>query len=191
VTSKVLIDMDGVVADFVTGAMRLHRKPWIYDQPEYQGPAAWDLAKHWGMTNREFWDGADYDFWLGLPEYPWADELLQAIESEVGIENMCFVTAPAHTYGCVEGKIAWVMDHFPNIPMVLTRSAAGLPAPKHFLAHDSAILIDDYDVNIDNFVAAGGRGIVFPQPWNTECARVADNVRYATSQIQMATAGSF
>jgi hypothetical protein len=47
---KVLLDMDGCTTDFVAGAMRLHNKPWPFDDPANQGPAGWDFYRFWGMT---------------------------------------------------------------------------------------------------------------------------------------------
>ena len=41
-----------------------------------------------------------------------------------------------------------------------------LTPQKHLLAGPNRILIDDNDRNIEAFRAAGGIGILFPQPWN-------------------------
>jgi len=49
--------------------------------------------------------------------------------------------------------------------LVLTRD-------KSLLARPRAVLVDDSDANVDAFRAAGGAGIVFPQPWNRAVADI-------------------
>lgn len=165
---KVLVDMDGCTTNFVSGAMRLHNKPWPYDDPVMQGPAGWDIYKHWGMSPADFWSGMGYEFWSNLDPYPWAAELVDLAKQAVGSENVAFCTSPAHQPGCIEGKIDWCKAFFPDVPVVITRAVRGQPAPKHFLAHPDVILIDDYDKNVDTFIEHGGRAILFPMPWNTQ-----------------------
>ena len=163
---KILIDLDGVVADFVAGAMELHDKEWPFLDPEMKGNAGWDFYKSWGLTSEEFWRGMDRSFWAELPLLPWADDLVTSLEELAGMENLCFVTSPAHHPGCMEGKVDWCEAWYPGIPVILTRSVKNGAPPKHFLAHEGALLIDDYERNVSDFVQAGGRALLFPQPWN-------------------------
>lgn len=171
---KALVDLDGTIVDFNQGAMKLHGKPWPYDNPANRGTAGWDVYKLWNMTPAEFWHGMDRTFWATLEPYSWAFQLIELAIQSVGQSNVAFVTSPAHTAGCVEGKIDWVEKHFSYIPTIMTRSKKGGSPPKHFLAHRDAVLIDDYEQNVKEFYSAGGEAILFPRPWNS-LERLADD----------------
>lgn len=51
------------------------------------------------------------------------------------------------------------------------------------MAKSGAILIDDYDVNVNKFVTAGGHAVLFPQPWNANKQYIGCKVEYVLSQI--------
>jgi len=74
--------------------------------------------------------------------------------------------------------MAWIRRYLPKY------SRQFLFGPrKRFCAHARAVLIDDYDKNIDGFVSAGGQGVLIPRSWNRDAARpmseaLADIQRY-------------
>ena len=37
---------------------------------------------------------------------------------------------------------------------------------KHLLAAPCKLLVDDFDGNVDGWVAAGGAAVIAPRPWN-------------------------
>lgn len=165
---KVLVDIDGVVADFVAGAMKLHGKPYPYGDPANRGEHGWNIEKLWDIPPHVFWSPMEFDFWADLDPTPEADAIIKILMDEFGLSNLCFLTSPISASGCVEGKRAWVGRHFSDIPILFSvRShAPESTPPKQFLASDESLLIDDYTVNVENFWNAGGEAFLFPRPWN-------------------------
>jgi 5'(3')-deoxyribonucleotidase len=147
---KCCIDLDGVVADFMSHVANWHSKPNLQE---------WDMYKKWSMNVEEFWRPLDYDFWFTIPVTDEANELLKIVESH--FEDICFLTSPCLTKGCLQGKYDWVKKHFPKYERKLLIGAC-----KEFCASSETVLIDDFDYNIKKFTEAGGLGITFPRPWN-------------------------
>jgi len=166
---RILLDMDGVMADFVGGAMWLHNKPWPF-VGDHVGNKAWDILKAWGMSPVDFWGPMGRTFWAGLEKTKEADATMALLKDMAGVENICFLTSPCLTEGCMEGKRDWVHKHFPDVPLLIaSHSMTGLAA-KPFCAHNEAWLIDDYHENAWKFSLAGGNAFLFPRPWN-DCWR--------------------
>lgn len=163
---KCLLDMDGVVADFVRAAMRLHDKPWPYGEGA-AGDDYWDIIGLWSMTPEEFWAPLGRDFWSSVPKTPDADEVVNTVADVVGRENICFLTSPCGTDGCVDGKREWLAEHYPDIPTLFSVSSrtGGLP-PKQFCAGPGTILIDDHTPSVQKFREFGGFAFLYPRPWN-------------------------
>jgi hypothetical protein len=127
---EILLDCDGVLADFVGGASEVHGKsPEIY---------SWDFWVQWRLEPEEFWAPlATREFWLGLRPYKWAGELLAGLR-ELGEVTVC--TAPMHlnTEVCIGAKLDWLESYFgirPENVMVGRK--------KHLMAGKHRILIDD------------------------------------------------
>lgn len=146
---KILLDVDGVVADFASAYLDLRG---------YNGPRGPEVLNSWNSilditqtTSEDIDDAfATCNFALGaIKPYAWADDLVLGIES-LGHE-VIFCTAVAG----VE-RYKWIARYFPKRRIVQT-------VHKDLLACDGVVLIDDWDVNIDRFP---GLSILFPQPWN-------------------------
>lgn len=153
-TQRIFLDIDGVLADFIAGAACLHR----------QDPASvrtWDFFGQWGLTASDFWTPMGYDFWVNLPLTVEAREVVERCEKTVAPANVCLLTSPCETAGCLEGKRDWVRKHFPQF----TRRCL-IGAAKEFCASPESLLVDDHDKNCDAFTAAGGAACLFPRPWN-------------------------
>jgi len=59
-----------------------------------------------------------------------------------------------------------------------------LTREKHLLARKGAVLIDDSDANVDAFNRGGGRGILFPQVWNSKYRLAGqDPVEYVLNEV--------
>jgi|DEB0MinimDraft_3_1074331.scaffolds.fasta_scaffold34118_3 5'(3')-deoxyribonucleotidase len=154
--AKILIDMDGVVADFVGGICKAHNR----ENPYEKGFTGYQIEEAWGITPDEFWKVTDnVEFWDGLDKFEWADELIEHCENLVGIENMAFCTAPSRNPLCIVGKSMWLDRYFPKVKRIFTKE-------KYFCANPQTILIDDTDAKIEKFYEHGGIGVNFPQPWN-------------------------
>lgn len=153
-TNRIMLDIDGVLADFIGGAARLHR----------QDPASvrtWNFFAQWGLTVSDFWAPLGYDFWANLPLYPEAHEVVERCEKAVGAAKVCLLTSPCETAGCLDGKRDWVRRHFPQFNQRCLIGSA-----KQFCASPTSLLVDDHDGNCKAFMLAGGSACLFPRLWN-------------------------
>lgn len=164
------LDMDGVLADFVTGICWAHRRPDPYNDPANYGK--FDMDKIWGMSPRGFWCVTEKSgFWLDLPEMPDAREIVRWSLENFGQDNVCVLTSPALSANCVPEKREWLKRHFPELKHVLFGSA------KQFLAGPGRHLLDDRDANVEAFNEAGGTGVLLPRLWNSGYKRVLEPVK--------------
>ncbi len=75
---NILLDCDGVLADFASAAIRIHNRPETHaDIKRY------DFWLDWGMTTDDFWKPIKRDFWLSLEPYPYAVGFFEDL-SEIG-----------------------------------------------------------------------------------------------------------
>lgn len=153
---RIFIDMDGVIADFVSPSLKAAAIPLSHDEC-----LCWDYFSGF-MTEIEFWTAIDSvdGFWDSLVPYSWAHDLVEMCNR---IAPVYFCSAPAWHKSCAGAKVHWLRergflkgraDHF-----ILTPH-------KHLLANSGTVLIDDGQHNIDAFRSAGGHAITFPMPWN-------------------------
>ncbi len=161
---RIFVDLDGVLVDFISAALECHGATIARDD---WPPAEWSVPKILGISKSEFWrkiDDLGHTFWADLQPYAWKDPLIAAVSS---IDSRWTIaTAPSMNPACPHGKILWMRKHLPKESnRDFMRFMIG--RDKHALAGPSAILIDDSDEKINDFTAAGGIGILFPQPWNT------------------------
>lgn len=175
-----LVDMDGVLVDFVTAALRLHGR---MDVEENWPAGTWDFPTVLGISDREFWHPiheAGAEFWASLTSYPWCDELLSLIADS---GNWSILTSPSHDPYCSAGKIRWLQERFGR---GFRNFLVG--PPKWLCARPDQLLIDDNDSNVRNFRARGGQAILFPQPWNENHALTIDRIGYVREQLERARA---
>ena len=147
------LDVDGVLANFVDGALARHgRSDYHVD--------CWKFYEKWGMSADQFWEPLQgRDFWVNLEVYDHAWQLyMQHVEHS---EQVIFVTAPNRDPECVPGKLEWLRKHFSaTIDDVIFTSR------KHLLAGPNRLLVDDSFDNCKEFVEHGGQAQLFPQSWN-------------------------
>lgn len=176
----IFVDMDGVLVDFSSAALRLHGAEEI-DWP----PGEWDFAKVLGITRGEFWgkiDSLGSAFWANLEPYPWSEELLDLVASTAPFS---ILTSPSLSPSCSKGKLLWLAQHMPRRNGRVFRDFLIGPS-KHLVAKDSRVLIDDSDSNAEKFRAAGGEVILFPRLWNRQhhhAANPLDHVRHALEKL--------
>lgn len=166
----ILLDMDGVLVDFASGALRLFRgeedtKQLLANWPKGE----YAIEKVLGVTTMELWfkintEGAR--FWEHLKPYPWVNEVIEACVDGNGREGreVMFCTAPSLLATSYAGKANWAMSYIISVPglcLILIPSKV-----KRLLAGPETILIDDSEQNCNEFEAAGGTAILFPAPWN-------------------------
>lgn len=171
---KALLDMDGVVVDFVRGVLK-----WYGSDVSY-GDITWNLEKTVAPTLEPsvFWDNLGYDFWVNLPFTPKGQLLTQYVLQMFGEENVCICTSPCRTPGSIEGKIEWIRRHIPQ----LQRRFMVTPV-KEFAASKNRFLLDDNNENCKKFNEAGGVSILIPQPWNDRNERIDADFNFNIAEI--------
>lgn len=172
----VYLDLDGVVIDFCSSALRLLGLDHKYDTTDID---CWDglnhLVEREGLCDKG--EGAHYvwsridaqgaEFWAGMDSlHPGMVLLSSLLANKVPV---VFVSAPSRDPGSAAGKLQWLQDNIPDeeyLGRPLNRCFALCPS-KHLLAHGNAVLVDDRPLNVERFQASGGTAMVWPQPWNT------------------------
>ena len=159
--TEILLDMDGVLADFVPAICRAHGRENPYDNYEARG--VWDIEKLWGITKAEFWAPTKtVEFWSTIEPTEEFSEILALAEDAVGREGVAICTAPSLADESIIGKRRWIEKHLPESYKHRTIFARA----KGFLAGPSRLLIDDRDKNILEFRLGGGYTCLLPRPWN-------------------------
>lgn len=160
---QILLDMDGVLVDFLSGALielnRAYNKDWtIETYAEKFGQ--WGTYDLYGITVKEFWDTIHSNpyFWIDLKPMPWYKELYDLL-SELG--DVTILTTPSLDPACAMQKLQWLRKY-----LDIGSDAVFMGARKYLMAGNGT-LIDDYFKNVDSFRSAGGEAILVPSTWNT------------------------
>lgn len=169
----VLIDMDGVVTDFVRPAARLFGTEFadLVESGRW-APGTFDMYEALGVGRSDFYgtlDAAGGQFWRELPAYPWARRLLDLARR---LAATYFCTAPILHPECAGAKIEWLRAFTGNPrynDYVVTKH-------KQLLANRRTVLVDDSDANVDAFREAGGLAVQVPAHWNRRHRLLADGV---------------
>jgi len=157
---KCLLDMDGVIVDFVGGACKTHQIEYPYRRLEAKNN--WDIISLFKMKSDDFWEPMEEDFWANLEFTNDAPQILDLVEKYFGLDNVCFLTNPSQNLGSIAGKMRWLET---KLPRYAKRFLCG--PRKEFCAHEKSVLVDDNDGNINSFNKHGGKGILLPRPWNS------------------------
>jgi len=161
---RILLDLDGCLVDFLGGACKFHNKAYDghpHDPENQTEQKPWNIEPVFQMSAPKLWNPLGYEFWLNLEPLPWCYEVVELLSARFGEENICLLTSPVRTKGCIEGKMDWIRK---NLPQFRRRFLIG--PRKEFCASPTSVLIDDHSDNIDRFIAAGGRTFLFPAPYN-------------------------
>ena len=138
---KIFSDMDGVLTDFDTSFKKAS-----------DGMAPRDYEKKFGKD--KFWeliDGKGVGYWVGMPYMPDGETYWNYIK-DYDVE---LLSSPSRSSTSRLGKRLWVRNNTPGVKLTLAQAAKkqNYAAPNH-------ILIDDRKSNIDQWIAAGGIGIL-------------------------------
>ena len=174
-------DMDGVLVDFVAGAMDLinealdnpekyqdipeyialqrrlelegreHIETIDLEKPEYRGVKAEEVMPEARAMMKVLIHEAGADWWANLPWMPGGRELWRYIAAH---HDPQILTAPmGNCEGCEEGKIQWVEQN-----LGLTVEKIVLTDEKFVLAENN-VLIDDFEINTIPWKNHGGLAI--------------------------------
>lgn len=158
---RILLDIDGVLVNFVAGACRLFGKTEEEIMPFWKKGEE-SMCKALGHDQEELWqkiEAAGPKFWIELPVFPWAKEIYRICQEHA---PTAFLTFPTPDPGCIIGKYEWI------------KMFTGEKRPRGFLIGDAKdfcacptnLLIDDQMKNIRSFSAANGITLFFPRPPN-------------------------
>lgn len=169
---KIFLDLDGVIVDFIGGAIEYYNLKCAYSEI-----TSWDaIHNHTKMLNQEFWDGLDETFWYRLKKTWFADTILALVEPF----KPCILTAPRPNGGAT-GKQMWIKE---NLPDYFDDERYLIGPGKRCVAGPETLLIDDYDRNVNEWRLAGGSAILVPQPWNSNSGEeVIEHVYKRLTQI--------
>jgi 5'(3')-deoxyribonucleotidase len=161
--TQILLDMDGVLVDFLSGAIKALNRDFNRDITIEQYAdkfGRWETYDYYGITTTQFWESIHNTpfFWVDLEPMPWYKELY-ALLSEMG--DVTILTTPSLDPSCSMQKLQWLRKH-----LDIGSDAVFMGARKYLMA-GNGILIDDYYKNVDKFRDAGGEAILVPSNWNT------------------------
>lgn len=149
----VVLDLDGVLADFTGACCKLFDKPNDVDK--------WDFFKEWGLSAEEFWKtvhGQGPHFYRDLVDpIPGLNEVTEAAET-LG-DRVVIMTSPSDHPNSYYGKKEWCDLYFPGTELIVGSA-------KELLAGPRSLLIDDNERNVEKFREHGGHAVLHPQPWN-------------------------
>ncbi len=174
-----LLDVDGVLANFIGGIIQTHG--WPFTHKEFN---CWDYHRTHGYTDEEMWEPTkDGKWWLGLDPYDHAADLLAKLRET---HNIIFCTAPNSDATCASQKIQWLEKHGFMEP---GSGDYQIGKHKHLNAMSGCVLIDDSDENVWRYRHAGGRAILFPQPWNDNRGLVDCQLTHVVSELEAYESG--
>lgn len=161
--TQILLDMDGVLADFLSGALEALNRDFNRDitiEQYVDRFGQWGTYDFYGISQKEFWDSIQNtpNFWYNLKPLPWYKELHEMLS---GIGEVTILTTPSLDPSCAMQKLQWLNDK-----MGIGSNQVLMGARKYLLA-GNGILIDDYSENVNKFKQAGGDAILIPSNWNT------------------------
>lgn len=150
----IVLDVDGVLADFVTAAIKAHGRSEKHDEIK-----DWNFYENWGLTAEQFWAKCKgREFWMSIEPYPEAVSILRCCEA---MDETILCTSPSNDDSCPGAKLEWIRHWFG-----ITPDRVCVTGRKAIFAHSSNILIDDSIENLSDFSAAGGFVLGWPRPWN-------------------------
>lgn len=152
----ILFDMDGVLCDFVSGALSAHGKSLPMRECQ------WNFYEQVGLTADEFWDRLTKpEFWANLPPLFDGLQLLARLQNEGMHADFGFLSSGLCPGSC-DGKRQWIKRKLPHMELreiFCTR--------KELVAGPGKLLIDDHEPNVQRFIEHGGSAILVPRPWNS------------------------
>jgi 5'(3')-deoxyribonucleotidase len=173
--------MDGVIVDFVSGALKALGITHMTDKDIVQA----EMDKQLGVSVDDFWAAQhkDPDFWQNLKPYPGAVKFYHEL-TQLADVHIC--SCPSKHPRCASDKISWMRNH-------LGEEASNkfyLCRDKSKLACLGRILIDDNEGHITAWEKEAGWTFLFPRPWNAKryhAVDIAESYELALAYVRTMT----
>jgi 5'(3')-deoxyribonucleotidase len=176
--TSIYLDLDGVILDFMKGfadLKGLDRELFYSNKANHFWALSEIISEVQGTLYtqddlKQDIEAAGPDFWVNLPKYPWADDLIELCRSNAVTTIMSAPMVESPSSG--SGKLMWIRDNWPDW------NHFSLSPVKHHMAHPGALLIDDNREGCELFrdpaknhpelavKPQGGHAYLFPQPWS-------------------------
>ena len=154
----VLLDMDGVITNIVSGIELLYDTKFDFTKGESR------FTKLLGITMAELsLDLNQSKFWTDLRPTKYMHEIFQILIEYGLFSRTILCTQGIFMPEAHAGRLRWIQHHCPEFWI---RKAYISIQDKSMLAKGDKLLIDDYDKNCSNFMKAGGWAIEFMADWN-------------------------
>lgn len=165
-TKRILIDVDGVLADFVSAALKIGNK-LSGKNVQLDEVTQWDLIEqHFPDCEPEMYEAfMEPGFARNLDVYEWAQKGVEMMKT---LGEVRIVTSPIIGPTFCYDRVKWLEEHFDlgykDIIFAYDKSCI-----------DGTILIDDKPSNISGWIEARERdskhsflGVLWFQPWNVD-----------------------
>lgn len=156
----ILLDMDGVLTDFVGHFCRTFG--YVPDVEKWP-KGEFNLAEVLGISEDRLWSSIaerSPSYWQTMPPNWFAQELMALIRASQVPFTVC--TSPSKDPYSAAGKIMWLQQYFgPQFRNFM------IGPQKELMARRNVLLIDDYDRNLIKFKRAGGLIAPIPMIWNS------------------------
>lgn len=157
----IFVDLDGVLVDFDGGFKRIFRmSPSEFQEKHGKGS---EMRKTYSR-GKEFWSNLDWiEGGKELWEFIKNNFLYIKILSSSGSSGKIPDWQPIHNM-VYSGKLEWIQKNLPDLDtddviIVPTRKV------KAKYAKTGDVLVDDHNENINDWIAAGGIGVIHSSPY--------------------------
>jgi 5'(3')-deoxyribonucleotidase len=157
---RIFLDMDGTITNFIGHFLRWFEIEGYHHNDISYYDHCFEIAP---LTKSYYWDEMDdVNFWFRIDPYPWFMGLIDIIR-KYDRDYTVLTSMHPNRGKAIKGKYLWLKKY---LPLVIENGRYAFAINKQWFAHQDAVLIDDYEEHIDNFIWKGGKGILWPMPWN-------------------------
>lgn len=180
---RLILDMDDVMANFTEAACRVHKLSRAeLEIKRIRGK--WGMAEALGMSAKAFWEPINElgdEFWAKIHPTPYLESI---VELAYNYDSKWLIASspppkPGDVGASYNGKIRWLERW-----LMSADKLEFLRRKYMFASSPGAVLIDDREENIRDFVKHGGVGIIFPHESNSLYAQANNPIPYVSRRLE-------
>jgi hypothetical protein len=154
--TKIFIDTDGIIRDFVGACEKRYRFNLLRFSEKT------NLQTILAFSDEEWKKELDnYNFWKAMPLTQDAKSFMEVIKKYFKKSNVYFVSSSQQTPSALAGCAAWYEKHLKSF-----KERTIFIKDKFLLAEKEHLLIDDHYKTCVAWMQKGGHAILYPRPWN-------------------------